>query len=200
MNVHHYPSRAAAAIAAAVLLACTSTPAQAATIATTATTSQQTATSGTWGAVATLNTAAPYGNGPLVLTFTNLGNPATPSFMPQYFTVGNTGNLPITGASYGGSTSAQSSVQFFVESCSGTWNETIGVCLGGTVATVLTTPFGTSAIPATPGPAPATPGAGIRLRARVSFSGNIPNNLTPTLTLSISVDRTQVRTAITTSG
>lgn len=199
MNVRSYPSRTAAAIAAAVLLVCTSTPADAATTANAASASQ-TASSGTWGAVATLSTTAPYGSGALVLAFSNNGNPAHPSFIPQYFTVGNTGILPITAASYGGSTSAPTTVQFFIESCSGTWNETTDLCLGGTAATILTTPAGTSTIPATPGPAPATSGTGIRLRARVSFSGSVPNGTTSTLTISITVDRTQVRTATITGG
>ncbi|WAH95868.1 hypothetical protein [Arthrobacter sp. MMS18-M83] len=199
MNVHRYSSRTAAAIAAAVLLVCTSTPADAATTAN-ATSASQTASSGTWGAVASLSTTAPYGSGPLTLTFTNNGKPATPSFVPQYFTVGNTGTLPITAASYGGSTSAPSSVQFFIESCSGTWDEPTGACLGGTATTILTTPFGTSTIPDTPGPAPATSGAGLRLRASVASTGNVSKSAILTLTLSISVDRTQVRSATTTGG
>jgi hypothetical protein len=198
VNVHSYPSRAATAVAAAVLLVCTSTPADATTGG--AASASQTASSGTWGAVATLSTAAPYGSGPLTLTFTNLGSAGNPSFPPQYFTVGNTGTLPLRAASYGGSTQAQSTVQFLIESCSATWNETTGACPGGTVTTVLTTPAGTSTIPATPGPAPTAAGTGIRLRAKVSLSGNLPNNTTPTLNISITVDRTQVRTATTTGG
>ncbi len=194
--MHHYPSRAVAAIAAAVLLACTSTPAQAAAIATTSTAVQQAVGSGTWGAVATQSTA-PYAPSSvlLTLTFQNYGNPSSPSFTLQYFTVGNTGNLPITAANYITSTVAQTSVQFIVESCSTTWNETSGTCPGGTVAQVLATQFGSSSA-TTPGPAPATPGTGLRLRARVSTNGNVtPNNFSPALTISTNVDRTQVRTA-----
>ena len=200
MNVHHYPGRAAAAIAAAVLLACTSTPAQAATTANTASGSQ-TVPSGSWGAVPSRNTAAPYGSGPLTLSFPNNGGVGNPSFTPVYFTVGNTGTLPITAANYGGSTSAQPPVQFTLESCSTTWNEGTGACPGGSVATILTA-SGSSTIQATPGPAPASQGAGIRLRARANSdgSGNVPKTPASTLTLNISVDRTQVRTATTTSG
>lgn len=199
MNVHRYSSRAAAAIAAAVLLVCTSTPADAAATANT-TSASQTASSGTWGAVATLNTAAPYGSGSLTLSFANNGGVGNPAFTPQYFTVGNTGTLPLTAASYGGSTSAQPNVQFIVESCTTAWNEGTGSCTGGTIATVLTTPTGTSTIPSTLGPAPASSGAGIRLRASAAFNGSVPKTPASTLTISITVDRTQVRAATTTSG
>ena len=198
MNVHHYPGRAAAAIAAAVLLACTSTPAQAATFANAA--ASQTVSSGSWGAVASLSTAAPYGSGPLTLSFTNNGIPAHPSFTPKYFTIGNTGTIPIMQATYVGTTTAPSTVRFIIESCTSTWNETTGACPGGTVATILTTPTGTSTIPATSGPGPANSGTAIRLRARITFSGNVPKTPAPTLTIGITVDRTQVRTATTTSG
>ncbi|MGO4856131.1 hypothetical protein [Arthrobacter sp. 2MCAF14] len=195
----HYPRRAAAAIAAAVLLACTSTPAQAVTLATT-TTASQAVSSGSWGAVASKSTAAPYGSGPLTLSFTNNGNPAHPSFTPKYFTIGNTGTIPITQANYVGTTTAPSTVRFIIESCTSTWNETTGACPGGTVATVLTTPWGTSTIPATSGPAPADSGTAIRLRARITFSGSVPKTPAPTLTIGITVDRTQVRTGTTTGG
>lgn len=199
MNVHRYSGRAAAAIAAAVLLVCTSTPARAATTANAASASQA-ASSGTWGAVATLSTTAPYGSGSLTLSFANIGGVGNPAFTPQYFTVGNTGTLPLIAASYGGSTSAQPNMQFIIESCSTTWNEATGACTGGTTATVLTTPTGTSTIPSTLGPAPATSGPGIRLRASVAFNGSVPKTPASTLTISITVDRTQVRSATTTSG
>lgn len=200
MNVRSYPCRAAAAIAAAALLVCTSKPAEAATVANAASASQAVG-SGTWGAVASQSTAAPYGSGPLTLTFTNTGSSGNPSFKSQYFTVGNTGTLPITAANYTGATAAQSSVRFIIESCSGIWNETNDTCSGGT-ATVLTTAFGTSTITPVAGPAPATSAtAGIRLRARVNTNGSVPNNNpTQTLSLSITVDRTQVRTATTTGS
>ncbi|GAA4026457.1 hypothetical protein GCM10023063_04120 [Arthrobacter methylotrophus] len=195
--MHHYTSRAAAAIAAAVLLACTSTPAQGATIATTSTGSQQAVGSGKWGAVVTPDSAATYAPSPvpLKLTFRNYGHPSSPSFTPQFFTVGNTGNLPITAASYVTSTVAQASVRFIVESCSIGWDEPSGTCPGGTVEQVLATKFGPDS-ETTPGPAPATPGTGLRLRARVETNGNVtPNNYDPALTISTNVDRTQVRTA-----
>ncbi|WP_028268109.1 hypothetical protein [Arthrobacter sp. MA-N2] len=199
--MHHYPSRAAAAIAAAVLLACTSTPAQAATTATASASyaPSQTPTSGTWGAVATQSSSG-FGTGPLALSFTNHGGVGNPSFTPQYFTVGNTGTLFITAANYSGSASVLANVQITLESCSGTWNETSGVCSGGNVTTIFTVSSGSSTIPATLGPAPASPGTGIRLRATASSSGKVAKSPASTLSLDVSVDRTQVRTATTTGS
>ncbi|UYY83737.1 hypothetical protein OIT41_20535 (plasmid) [Arthrobacter sp. YA7-1] len=197
MNVHHYPGRTAAAIAAAVLLACTSTPAQAATTATASTAAQQTVGSGSWGAVATVNTTAPYG--PLTLTFNNNGNPAHPSFTSRYFTIANTGTLTITAANYTGTASAPSTVQFIVESCSTAWNEPTDTC-PGTPTQILAPAPGSSSSTVTTTTVPASPGAQIRLRARVSTSGNVPKSSTSTLTIGITVDSTQVRDATTTGG
>lgn len=197
MNVHHYSSRAAAAIAAAVLLVCTSTPAEAASTANTASASQ-TVGSGTWGAVATLRSAAPYGTGTLTLSFTNQGSSDNPSFKPQYFTVVNTGTLPMTKASYSGTTSAPSSVQFLVDSCSGTWNEATGACQGGTPARVLAPQSGSFPYSVTSTTVPASAKTSIRLRATVVVNDNI--STTPTLTVNVAVDRTQIRAATTTGG
>lgn len=199
MNVHLYPGRAVAAIAAAVLLVCTSTPAEAATAAEASSVSR-TVGSGTWGAAATLNTTAPYGTGPLTLTFTNIGSPGQPSFTPQYFTVGNTGTLPLTQASYTGTPDAPSAVKFIVESCSTTWNESTGVCQNGTTTQILAAQGGSPAVPVTSTTVPANAGGSIRLRARVTTSGQIPNHSTTTLTIDVTVNRTQVRSATTTGS
>ncbi|MEW1808955.1 hypothetical protein [Pseudarthrobacter sp. NPDC080039] len=197
MNVHPYPSKAAVATAAAALLVCTSVPAQAATTATAASVSQSVG-SGSWGAVATLSTAAPYTTGALKITFTNQGTPGQPSFSPQFFTIGNTGTLPINRAAYTATAVAPSTVQFIVESCNTTWNESTGVCTNGTTAQLLATPAGSSTSSMTSTTVPSTPGANLRLRARVASTGNVPNNSPTTLTVDLAVDRTQVRTATTT--
>lgn len=194
MNVHRYSSRAAAAIAAAVLLVCTSTPADAAATANT-TSASQTVSSGTWGAVATQSGTAPYGS--LSLSFGNNGTPGNPSFTSEYFTVQNTGTLPLAAASYGGSTTAPSTAQFAIEACSATWNA--DACPGGTVSTILTAQ-GTSTIQPTAGPVPATSAAVLTLRARVIPTGNVSKSATLTLIINITVDRSQVRSATTTGG
>ena len=199
MNVLSYTGRAAVAIAAAALPVCTFTAAHAATTATAASASQSVG-SGSWGAVATLSTAAPYGTGALKLTFTNQGTPGQPTFAPQFFTVGNTGTLPITQATYTGTAVAPSTVQYIVESCSTTWNESTGACTSGTTTQVLATPAGSSIVSVTSATVPTKPGANLRLRARLASTGSVPNNSTTTLTVGIAVDRTQVRTATTTSG
>lgn len=197
--MHSYPGRAAVAIAAAALLVCTSTAAQAATIATAASVSQSVG-SGSWGAVATLSTAAPYGTGALTLTFTNQGTPGQPSFPPQFFTIGNTGTLPITQAGYTGTAVAPATVQFIIESCNGGWDPINNVCPSGTPTQVLTTPAGSSTVSVTSATVPSSPGASLLLRARVATTGTVPNNSTPTLTAGVTVARSQVRTATTTGG
>ncbi|WP_427006418.1 hypothetical protein [Pseudarthrobacter sp. H2] len=198
MNVHSYVGRAGAAAAAAALLVCTSfTPAEAAVTAR-ATSVSRAAGSGTWGAAATTDPAAPPGS-PLTLAFTNNGNPAHPSFTPQYFTVRNTGTLAITSGTYTLTPAAPDTVGFVVESCSGTWNETADTCTG-TITTTLTAPSGSTPTTTTSPTIPTASGTTIRLRATVNANGNIPNNTTQTLTIAVTVNRTQVRTATTTGG
>ncbi len=152
--------------------------------------------------MATLRTAAPFGTGQLKLTFRNTGSTTQPSFAPKYFTVGNTGTLPITQASYAGTAVAPSTVQFIVESCSGTWNETTGACQGapGTTTASLTTPWGSSTTSIVSTAVPTGAGTTIRLRARVNVNGTVPNTPTPTLTIGVTVNRTQVRSPTTTGG
>ncbi|WP_354351123.1 hypothetical protein [Pseudarthrobacter sp. PvP090] len=193
-----HTGRAGAVVAAAALLVCTSTPAEAATTAKASSVSQA-VSSGTWGAVATLS-PAPYGPGPLTLTFANNGNPAQPSFTPQYFTVGNTGTLPLTRAGYTGTADAPSTVQFIIESCSTGWVEEQDVCQGGTPSTVLEAGFGSPADPVTSATVPAVPGTSIRLRARIETTGNVPKKSTSTLTIDVTVTRAQVRAATRTGS
>ncbi|MGO4856242.1 hypothetical protein [Arthrobacter sp. 2MCAF14] len=199
MNPRRYGSKVAVASAVAVLLLWSSAPAEAAFLAG-ASAAPQAVGSGTWGAVATLNPAAPYGAGPLNLTFANSGSDASPVYPIVYFNTANTGTLPITQAGYTGAASAPSNVQFTIESCSTTWDEAGNLCTGGTVSQVLTVAGGSSGSAAS-GTVPASPGAAIRLRARALTAGSIPAG-TPYLALAVgvSVDRTQVRAATVTNG
>jgi hypothetical protein len=177
---------------------CTSTPAEAATTAKASSVSSA-VSSGTWGAVATLS-PAPYGPGPLTLPFTNNGNPAQPSFVPQYFTVGNTGTLDITAANYTATATAPTSVRFIIESCSTGWDENNNVCQGGTPSQVLAAQGGSPAVTVTSATVPAVLSTSIRLRARIATTGNVPNNSTSTLTIDVTVARDQVRAATKTGS
>ncbi|MHA7263996.1 hypothetical protein ACX80W_12420 [Arthrobacter sp. TMN-37] len=199
MNVHSYPGRAGAAVAAAALLVCTSTPAAAATTAE-ASSVLAAVGSGTWAAAASLRTAAPFGPGPLTLTFDNSGSPAHPSFQPQYFTIGNSGTLPLKQVGYTGTAVAPSTVQFIVESCSTGWDENNNVCQGGTPSQVLATQGESPAVPVTSTVVPADPGTSIRLRARIRTSGKVPAKSTTTLTIDVTVNRAQARTATATGA
>lgn len=189
----HPPSRAAAAtLAAAPLLVCASfTPAAAASTAQAAS-AALTASSASWGAVATTNTTAPYGTGTLVLPFPNMGTNGQPSFLPQFFTIGNTGTLAITAADYT-ATSSPTSVALVIESCSTGWNETANTCSAApaTVLTTATSPRTSSNVPT---------GAGQAIRLRATLTGTVPKNTTPSLTVGISVTRAQTRAATTTGS
>jgi hypothetical protein len=188
----HPSSRAAATLAATALLVCASfTPAQAASTAQAASASVP-AGSGNWGAVATTNITAPYGTGALVLPFPNAGTNGQPSFLPQFFTVGNTGTMAITAAGYT-ATASPASVAFVVESCSAGWDEAANTCsvAPGTVLTTAASPQTSSTVPT---------GAGQAIRVRASVTGTVPKNTTPSLTVGLSVTRAQTRPATTTGS
>lgn len=176
--------------AVAALLVCTSlTPADAASTA--QAWAVTTASSGTWGAVATANTSAPYGSGHLVLTFPP--RPGLSSYPPRFFTVGNSGTLPITAATYT-ATGAPLGASFTIEACSGRWDETANACPGttSTIVSTSTSPHESAAVPKLAGEA-------LRLRATVA-AGSVAIFSTPTLTVGVSVSRQQVRPASTTGG
>jgi hypothetical protein len=141
--------------------------------------------------VATANTAAPYGTGQLVLTFTNTGNNGQPVFPAKYFTVANTGTLGITGAFY--SAAATGSFTIRVEACTSGWNEGADTCAAGRT-TVLDTPA-SSLLSST---VPAAAGSSIRLRASVTVHPKTPPN--PTLTVGVDVTRAQVRAGTVTGS
>lgn len=185
-------SRTAAILAVTALLACTSlTPAEAASTAQ-ASSARVVAGSGTWGAVATTNTTAPYGTGALVLTFPNTGTNGQPVYPPQFFTVGNTGTITLTAATYT-ATGTPSTATFTIEACSAGWNESANTC-SGVISTVLTTATSPQASTVVP------PGAGQGIRLRASVAGTIPRSTTPSLTVGLSVTRAQGRPATTTGS
>jgi hypothetical protein len=93
--------------------------------------------SGTWGAVATTATTAPYGTAPMSLSFPAL------SVSARFFTVGNTGTLTVTAATYTAS-SSNGLVTVKIEACNSGWNETANSCSGLTM-TVLDTAVSSTA-------------------------------------------------------
>ena len=106
--------------------------------------------------------------------------------------MGNTGTLNLTAATYT-ATGTPTTATFTVESCSGVWNETTNTCPGA-ITTVLTT----ATSPQTSTAVPTIAGQGLRLRATVT--GTIAKSTTPSLTIGISVTRSQARTATTTGS
>ncbi|XAS68275.1 hypothetical protein V3C33_02815 [Micrococcaceae bacterium Sec5.7] len=188
MPLQRISSRAVAAVPATALLLCLAvTPAQATGKAEARSVSQQ-AGAGSWGAVATTNTAAPYGTGPLALQFTGLLL-VLPS--PKFFNVANTGTLTLTGATYTATTTQPAAV---VEACSTSWNESNNTCPSGTITQIVQTGTGPSASTFVP----VNAGAAIRLRARITSLLSL--GIAATVTIGVSVDRGQVRTATTTSS
>jgi hypothetical protein len=192
VSVHAPSGRVGAAAAVTALLLCTSlAPADAAGAAHAASPAS-TVSSASWGAVATASTAAPFGTGPLVLTFTNTGNNGQPVFPAKYFTVANTGTLGITGAIYSAA-AAPSTFNFRIEACASGWNEAADTCAAGRT-TVLDTPA-SSLLSST---VPAAAGSSIRLRASVTVHPKTPPN--PTLTVGVDVTRAQVRAGTVTGS
>jgi hypothetical protein len=192
VSVHVPSGRVGAAAAVTALLLCTSlAPADAAGAAHAASPAR-TVGSANWGAVATANTAAPFGTGQLVLTFTNTGTNGQPVFPPKYYTVANTGTLNITGASYSAA-AAPSTFTFRVEACASGWNEAADTCAAGRT-TVLDTPA-SNLLSST---VPVAAGSSIRLRASVTAHPKNPPN--PTLTVGVDVTRAQVRAATVTGS
>lgn len=131
-DVHSPSSRAGAAAVATALLLCTSVAAADATSGAQSS-AETTVTSGSWAAVATTSNTAPYGSGPLALTFDPLGTSR------QYFNVVNTGTLPLLGTTLTATTTASSAA---IEACSTTWSESDGNCPSGVITTVTTTGAG----------------------------------------------------------
>ena len=182
MDVHSPSSRAGAAAAVTALLLCTSLAAADAASSAQTTSTTAAVTSGSWGAIATTATAAPYSNIPLALTFTLVGSGT------QYFNVVNTGTLPLIGETFTATTTASNAV---IEACSTTWNEANNRCSSGDITAVTTTGAGPTLFVA---PLP-TAGSSIRLRARITGV-----KLASTVTIGVKVSRAQVRAATTTGS
>lgn len=142
------------------------------------------ASSATWGAVATTASAAPYGSGSLALTFARNGTKAPP---PQYAWLVNTGTLALSSVS----TTVTSTVAGKLETCSTTWVEATGACSGTVTVLDTTTTGATSRALAL--------AAGTRTRVKASLTASVPT-ATATLTVSLSVARTGTRAGTTTTS
>ena len=194
MSVHSPSSRAGAAVSVTALLLCTSLGAADAASSAQAASASTIASSASWGAVATTSTAAPYSPGPLVLTFptgaTGHGNglrePA------QFFTVGNSGTLTLSAATYTVTSVATNSapVAFSVDYCSTGWNESANTCSVPFAVVTSTSAPTLSAV------APSAPGTGLRLRARLTGT----SSRSTAVTINLEVARAQVRAATTTGS
>ncbi|NKX49451.1 hypothetical protein HER39_02415 [Arthrobacter deserti] len=137
--------------------------------------------SGIWGAVATTAAQAPYGNGPLALRF-NASLLAPPP--PQFFTLGNTGTLRLTAATFTVTATTGTAV---LEVCSTAWNETNNTCPQGTITEVVRS--GTA--PRSASISPVNGGGTIRARARITSAIVSASDVG----ISVSVNRAQVRAA-----
>jgi len=135
--------------------------------------------SGQWGAAPSTTT----------LSFGTLGVPQI------YFTVTNTGTLPLTGATYTLSgTNFKVGMSLSLLACvGGSWNMTSGACIGGTPQTVVTTTGAAASAAVT---APAAPGAVTTLLAQLSKA---PGKTTVG-SVTVTVDRSQVRAATVTNS
>ena len=139
--------------------------------------STQQVDSGQWGAVPSTTS----------LTFGALG------VSQMYFTVTNTGTLPLTGATYtvSGSNFKVGMTLSLLACVGGTWNMTSGACVGGTVQTIVSTTGAAASAAVT---SPAAVGAGTTLQA--SLSKNPARTTAGSVT--VTVDRSQVRAATVT--
>lgn len=108
----------------------------------------------TWSAVATTATTAPFGSGPLTLSFIKSGKNTS-----QYFHVANAGTVGLTAAQY--RLTASPALDAVLEACDGTWNQRNGSC-SGTIAT-LTSTAGTT----TSAVVPSAPGTVLPVRVRL---------------------------------
>lgn len=184
MDVHFPSSRAGAAAAATALLLCTSLTAADGASSAQAVSRKGTVISGSWGAVASTSKGPDYGTGPLQLTFFAFDT------RPQYFSVVNTGTIPLTAQTIRATTNSSSAV---VEACSTTWNEIDGSCSsGGSIIKVITTDLGSTVLVSSL----QDHGASIRLRAQPVGS----NLLGSRVTINVEVTRTQARAATVSGG
>jgi hypothetical protein len=142
-------------------------------------TATHTLTSGTWKAA------------PSSTTFSFAASVLPP---PQYFNVANTGSLDLVGATYALSVTGLSVGTVSVRACTLAWNESLNLC-GGVVTTIVTNVNSPQSVTGV-GLYPASAGSSIRLQIIDSAA----NASAVTATLTISVARSQVRAATTTSS
>ena len=98
-----------------------------------------TTTTGTWSAVATTQASPPWPTGPLTVSARRNA--------PAYFSVVNTGTLPLVSAHYAVTSTPATTVD--LEVCSAGWDVQRGRCQGQ--VTVLPAGTSTSVVPAGPG-------------------------------------------------
>jgi hypothetical protein len=147
----------------------------------------QTVTSGTWKALPTTLGSPPYLTQSLILTFLLGASPP-----PQYFWVVNTGSLTLTGATYTLSISGTPGASASIAACvGGTWNESTGTC-SGSITTLVSTAAGSAGSTVVPVAA----GSSVRLRASVTSALTVAD----IVTVGVSVSRSQVRAATSTSS
>lgn len=116
-----------------------------------------------------------------------------------YFTVTNTGTLPLTGATYTLSGSAlKTGMTLSLLGCvGGNWDMTTGACTGGVVQTIVTTTGTATSASVTPaGLVPVAIGASVTLDAQLSRR---PARTTVG-SVTVTVDRSQVRAAAVTNA
>lgn len=114
--------------------------------------------SASWAVVATTASAAPYGSGPLTLSFRKAAKAAP----PQYVNLVNTGTVALRQAQYSLTPTPLQDV--VLEGCTGTWDERRDTCSGTIV--LLTT----AAASTTSSFVPGAPGSSRRVRVRLTSS------------------------------
>lgn len=114
------------------------------------------ASSASWSVVATTSSAAPYGSGPLALSFRKAAKAAPPA----YVNLVNTGSVTTRQAQYALSVTPLQDV--VLEGCTGTWDERRDTCSGTVV--LLTTAL----LPTTSTFVPSAPGSQLRVRVRLT--------------------------------
>ena len=182
------PTSAAAAFAVAALVLALSAPPAYAMATATGRSVTQLATSGHWGAVATAQTSAPFGTGPYAMSF------ASKKLLTSFFSVGNSGSVSLTGATLAVAASPNSPT-VTVEECTTTWNETKNTCTKpGSIVTVVST----LSTPASIATGSFSSGSSFRLRATVTDTK--ATTYPVTVTIGVSISRSDVVAATTTNG
>jgi len=145
------------------------------------------ASSGSWGALASLSATPPYAYASVTRTVSS--NTGVLGYLV------NTGSIPLSGATYSLTLTGKNGGSVALQTCTGgTWTASGSTyaCSGGTVATIASVTMGTTTTTAA-STVPATPGATMAILIK-------DTNASGTLTIGVSVARTQARAATTTSS